>query len=48
MSAPKVMICPLLSKSGSERSECVKQQCAWYIPGKGCAVVEIALWMPVG
>jgi hypothetical protein len=49
------MICPLLSKSGSEPLECLKDQCAWYIPnsftakelkGGYCAVVQIALWMP--
>jgi hypothetical protein len=34
-------ICPLLSKSGSEPSECQKDLCAWYVNGE-CAVVRIA------
>jgi hypothetical protein len=42
--AEKELICPLLSKSGSEPSECVKQQCAWWIRDE-CAVVEIASWL---
>jgi hypothetical protein len=37
-------ICPLLSK-GFDYKMCIPD-CEWYIPNKGCAVVEIALWMP--
>jgi len=43
------MICPLLSKSGSEPSECQKDLCAWYIKGEKYKIVirvQIALWMP--
>jgi hypothetical protein len=39
-----LMICPLLSKSGSEPSECQKDLCAWWIRNE-CAVVEIASWL---
>jgi hypothetical protein len=40
-------ICPLLSKSGEEPSDCLKQQCAWYLPTrKGyCAIVIIAFFI---
>jgi len=39
-------ICPLLSK-GFDYKMCIPD-CEWYIPNKGCAVVQIALWMPQG
>jgi len=49
--AEKELICPLLSKSGAQPTSCLKEHCAWYIKNQKdgyCAVVQIALWMPVG
>jgi hypothetical protein len=37
-------ICPLLSERSAYKL--CTSECEWFIPGKGCAVVEIALWMP--
>jgi hypothetical protein len=36
-----VYVCPLLSRNGSEPSECLGKLCAWYVNGE-CAVVRIA------
>jgi hypothetical protein len=35
-------ICPLLSKSGEEPSECLKEQCAWYVGHDTCIIVLLS------
>jgi hypothetical protein len=35
-------ICPLLSKSGEEPLDCLKQQCAWYVGHDICVIVLLS------
>lgn len=39
------LLCPLLS-STEKHVECLKEQCAWYLQQKGCAIHKLAVSLP--